>query len=244
MAIKDIMKTSMQNFANEAYKRFAEKDEIRTYSIAQKATANTGAFKTYQLVDGAGAAVTGAAEIDIPKDYLVKSAELKTATSTDNFDGIDEGDVYIDFTVNSVDGSGNESHIRLNVKSLVDAYTNGNGIELNNNTFSLKVAATGANGLSVDADGLKLGLATDAAAGALSAADHQTFAAKQEQIIVRTATGDGNAITGVSLNADNKTIELVKGETFVKESDIEELTAAECVTIFNTAKTNAESTGD
>ena len=38
------------------------------------------------------------------------------------------GDKYIDFTVNTVDGSGNESHLYLLITDLAKAYTAGAGV--------------------------------------------------------------------------------------------------------------------
>ena len=69
------------------------------------------------------------ATINIPKDYLVKNAELKTCTVADTpVAGYKVGDKYMDFTINTVEGSGNESHIYINVNELFDAYTSGSEI--------------------------------------------------------------------------------------------------------------------
>lgn len=69
------------------------------------------------------------ATINIPKDYLVKNAELKTCTVVDTpVTGYKVGDKYMDFTINTVEGSGNESHIYINVNELFDAYTSGSEV--------------------------------------------------------------------------------------------------------------------
>lgn len=69
------------------------------------------------------------ATINIPKDYLVKNAELKTCTVVDTpVAGYKVGDKYMDFTINTVEGSGNESHIYINVNELFDAYTSGSEV--------------------------------------------------------------------------------------------------------------------
>ena len=69
------------------------------------------------------------ATINIPKDYLVKNAELKTCTVADTpVTGYKVGDKYMDFTINTVEGSGNESHIYINVNELFDAYTSGSEV--------------------------------------------------------------------------------------------------------------------
>lgn len=97
------------------------------YTIAKLTTAEAGYLATYQLQkDGTGVGE----KINIPKDYLVKSAEVKTSTGTGDPSGFDAGVKYIDFTINTYDtqsGSGTESHIYLNVADLVDVYTTGSG---------------------------------------------------------------------------------------------------------------------
>lgn len=140
------------------------------YTIAKLGTATDGYLATYQLQkDGTAVGVN----IDIPKDYLVKSASIKTSTGTGDPSGFPAGTKYIDFVINTHDtesGTGTESHIYLNVQDLVDAYTAGNGIAIDDsNVVSAKVVA--ANGLSVDATGIKMSLASTTAAGAMSSAD-------------------------------------------------------------------------
>lgn len=144
--------------------------DVPEYAIAKLTTATDGYLATYQLQkDGVAAGVN----IDIPKDYLVKSASIKTSTGTGDPSGFPAGTKYIDFVINTHDtasGTGTESHIYLNVQDLVDAYTPGNGIEISDtNEVSAKVVA--ANGLSVDATGIKMSLASTTAAGAMSSAD-------------------------------------------------------------------------
>lgn len=139
------------------------------FDVVKKATANAGYIASYQVtVDGA---VVGA-DINIPKDYLVKSAEIKVVDTADApYTGAAVGDKYIDFVVNTVDGDGNETHIYLSVQDLVDEYTAGDGIEISaTNAIAIKLG-TNANGLKVSTAGLELDEATTTAAGAMSAAD-------------------------------------------------------------------------
>lgn len=143
----------------------AEEVAIAEYSVVKLETATDGYLASYQLQkDGAPAGAT----INIPKDYLVKSASVKTATADDP-SGFAEGTKYIDFVVNTYDtdsGTGKESHIYLNVQDLVDVYTAGNGIEISEaNAISVKVVAE--NGLSVDASGVKMSVASANANGAM-----------------------------------------------------------------------------
>ena len=137
---------------------------IPEYSIVKLGTATEGYIATYQLQkDG----VQVGANIDIPKDYLVKSAEIKTSTGEGDPSGLPSGSKYIDFVINTKVGTGEESHIYLDVQSLVDVYTAGNGIEISeSNAISAKVVE--ANGLSVGATGIAMALASGTANGAMS----------------------------------------------------------------------------
>ncbi len=137
---------------------------IPEYSIVKLGTATDGYIATYQLQkDGVQVGVN----IDIPKDYLVKSAEIKTSTGEGDPSGLPAGSKYIDFVINTKVGTGEESHIYLSVQELVDTYKAGNGIVISGtNEISVKVVA--ANGLSVDTDGIKMGLASATANGAMS----------------------------------------------------------------------------
>ncbi len=140
---------------------------IPEYTITKLETAETGYSASYQLTkDGTQVGTT----INIPKDYLVKSASIKVSTGSGDASGLPSGTKYIDFVVNTTEGSGNESHIYLNVNDLVDVYTGGNGIEISaSNEISVTVVAD--NGLSVDANGIAMAVATTETAGAMSAED-------------------------------------------------------------------------
>lgn len=140
---------------------------VPEYTIAKLATATSGYLASYQLQkDNVGIGDV----INIPKDYLVKSAEVKTSTGTGDASGLPAGTKYIDFTINTYDsatGSGTTSHIYLNVEDLVDVYTAGNGIDISDaNVVSAKVVA--GNGLIVDSNGIKMGLASASVNGAMS----------------------------------------------------------------------------
>lgn len=136
------------------------------YSIVKDATAQDGFIATYHLTkDGTNVGTA----INIPKDYLVKSAEVKVATGSDA-SGFPAGTTYIEFVVNTYDttsGSGTESHIYLNVETLVKTHTAGNGISISDtNVISAKVVT--ANGLSVDSNGIKMAVASTSANGAMT----------------------------------------------------------------------------
>lgn len=143
----------------------------KKYIIQKAATAESGYAATYKLLLN-GEEIVDSVNINIPKDYLVKSASIAEAAEADKpVAGLAVGDKYIDFVVNASDDTGNESHIYLPVNELVDVYKNGNGIEIDGeNNVSIKVNATLQNGLALSAEGLGLNLANETTAGAMSAA--------------------------------------------------------------------------
>jgi len=73
--------------------------------VVEKVTPNSGYLKTYQITqDG-----TSVGEIDIPKDFIVKSGSVKTvgstATTAETAAGLTTGDVYLSLTLNTIDNS-------------------------------------------------------------------------------------------------------------------------------------------
>lgn len=166
------------------------------YAITKLETATDGYFATYQLQKNG---VASGVNIDIPKDYLVKSASIKTA-GKDDPSGFAEGTKYIDFVINTKVGTGNEDHIYLNVEDLVDVYTAGNGIEVSEaNVISAKVVSE--NGLSLDATGIKLSLASGTTAGAMSVAQYTKLEGIDEGATKNTITLNGVATKNPSFYA-------------------------------------------
>lgn len=184
-----------------------------TVDVVKKATANAGYIASYQVtVDGT---VVGA-DINIPKDYLVKSADIKVVAAADDpYTGAAAGDKYIDFVVNTVGGDGNESHIYLSVQDLVNEYTAGDGIEISaTNVIAIKLG-TNANGLKVGAAGLELDEATTTAAGAMSATDKTKLDGVVEGATkVEASTTNGNVKIG-----DTETTVYTLPDTVVHDTD-------------------------
>lgn len=116
--------------------------EDAVYTIAKKATAEEGFFASYYLTkDGDKVGEY----INIPKDFLVKSASMKiceTAGVPETTPALVVGDPYLDFVINSKDSSATAEHLYINVKGLVDIYTEGNGININNNQISVDTTDT------------------------------------------------------------------------------------------------------
>jgi hypothetical protein len=153
------------------------KDVDILIAVEKKTTANTGYAASY-TIKANGVALSP--DIDIPKDFLVKSATLETVETADvPYSGAVVGDKYIDFVINAKDASETAEHIYLPVNDLVDVYTAGNGLALSNGQFSVVVDSSNANGLSVGANGVAMALAvastngTGGSAGAISAADQE-----------------------------------------------------------------------
>ena len=164
-------------------------------TIIDSAT-TSGYLKSYTFIQGN----KEIGVIDIPKDYLVKSATIEVCETADTpVQGLQPGDKYIDFVVNAKDGEGEESHIYLPVADLAHVYSAGNGIEISSgDVVSAKVVA--ANGLSVDGNGIAMALATSGASGAMSADDK----AKLDGI----ANGaQVNVLEGVKVNNTDLTID-------------------------------------
>lgn len=165
----------LKELANKIKSDYATKAELQAiqipeYSVAKQATAEAGFLSTYYLTkDGAQVGE----KINIPKDFLVNSADIKTVETADTpYEGAQVGDLYIDFVINSKSADDTASHVYLPVNELVDAYTGGNGIEVSaQNLISAKIDTANANGLGVTAAGFKLDAATASTAGAMSAAD-------------------------------------------------------------------------
>lgn len=173
-------------------------------NLIEAATATSGYLKTYILAAGvdqesavieSGTGKNLIGKINIPKDFLVKSATVETVETADApYSGAQVGDKYIDFVINSKDNDATSSHVYLPVNDLVDVYTGGNGVNVSNSNvvsldldanggleltgstdgqkqLAIKLDSTNANGLALTSAGLKLALATQSAAGAMSAAD-------------------------------------------------------------------------
>ena len=122
-------------------------------TVEKSATAETGYIATYKVMQGN---TQVGASINIPKDYLVKSATMETCTTINNpVTGYMVGDKYLDFVINTKDNTGTSEHLYILVSDLVDTYTAGAGLTLTSNEFSI---GTGAIGLSMLATGVQTSL--------------------------------------------------------------------------------------
>lgn len=79
-------------------------------------------LKTYVVKQGGVEVGT----IDIPKDFLVKSAEVCSVTTADvPYEGAQVGDKYIDLEINAKTGSTEDSHIYIPIKDFFVPYKAG-----------------------------------------------------------------------------------------------------------------------
>ena len=117
------------------------KEQVRsmfTITVEKQTTAESGSFATYVVKQG-GSQV--GSKINIPKDYLVKSCSVKTCTTANvPVQGYKVGDKYIDWVINTRDGSASNEHLYLLVNEIVDPYKPDNStITLSSgNVFSVK----------------------------------------------------------------------------------------------------------
>ena len=113
--------------------------DAKTVTVEKKSTTDAGYIASY-VVKQNGAQV--GSTINIPKDYLVKSATVGTVSTANNpVTGYQVGDKYLDFIINTKDNTGTDEHLYVNVKDLVDTYTAGSGITLTNGQFSISNGA-------------------------------------------------------------------------------------------------------
>ncbi len=206
-----------------------------TVNVVQKASPNTGYLKSYQVtVDD----VTVGVDIDIPKDYLVKSATSGVVTAADKAAGgkfeddsnYNVGDAYLDFVINVMSGSATDEHVYVNVTNLVDVYRNGDGLNLDSatNTFSIKLDNANANGLVVTSSGLKLNLASASSNGAMSSSDFSKLAGISEQANkVEASETNGN----IKIDGSETTV-YVLPNSVLKDDDISDYTEAELRTLL------------
>ena len=111
------------------------------YTLVKKESADDGYISSYNLTKNGE--VIGST-INIPKDYLVKSATLETVTIDDTpVEGYVVGDKYIDFVINTIQGDGNINHIYLLVSDLIDTYKSGQGIVISDDNVVNIIAQDG-----------------------------------------------------------------------------------------------------
>ena len=209
-ALKSLSEKIKSDYATKAELKAIK---VAEYSITKLGTAESGYLATYQLTKDS--APVGE-KINIPKDFLVNSAEILEVEEADQpYDGAEVGDLYIDFVVNSKNADDTATHIYLPVNELVDVYTGGNGIAVSpQSVISAKVDTANANGLEVTAAGFKLNLASTSTAGAMSAADKTKLDGVAEGATKVEASSTAGAI---KVNGSEVTVVQIAGNEEVTE---------------------------
>lgn len=130
-------------YLNNNYYDKTNVDSKFNVTVEKQSTPESGSAATY-IVKQNGSQV--GSKINIPKDFLIKSASLKTVSTANNpVNGYSVGDKYIDFVINSTDNSETDNHIYINVKDLVDVYkADERTLRLDDtNTFHVKAIGLG-----------------------------------------------------------------------------------------------------
>lgn len=239
-----------QNTADHQMYRYDGTNWIAIGDISVAAvtvTENAGSgdtLKSYTIAQGG----TTVGTVNIPKDFLVKSAEIKTVTTANvPYQGAQVGDKYIDFVINTKTDDPSvvtDDHIYLPINDLAHVYTEGNGINISNaDEISIKIDSSNANGLATTSSGLKLTLATQSAAGAMSANDKKKLDAIAEGAEVNQNAFSNVKVGTTTIEADSKTdtLEIVAGAnvTITPDATNDKITIAATDTTYNNATTSA-----
>ena len=146
--------TNVSDLTNDAgYLTQHQSLDSKTVTVEKQSTAESGYIATYVIKQG-GTALSP--KINIPKDYLVKSASIGTCSTADSpVNGYVVGDKYLDFVINTKDSSETDEHLYILVSDLIDTYTAGNGLTLSNNEFCI---SNGDISLSMLASGVQTSL--------------------------------------------------------------------------------------
>ena len=217
-------------------------------SVTMTAAEGSGdILKTYTLKQGNN--TIGA--IDIPRDFLVKSASVKTCTTQDDpVAGYKVGDKYIDFVLNTKEGTVEDQHLYVLVSDLVDNYEGGStttidvSIDKNTNiiTASVKAGSISRALLSTDVtdelDNLSDAIDINIAGIADNLSKINTVSSDLGDEIAR-ATAKENAI---STAIDTKVAELNAKDAELQQAIETEATTARAAESANSTAITAEET--
>ena len=111
-----------------------------------------------KLIGKDGTEIATIPAADFIKDGMLQNVELKAASVEETVGGVTSG-TFLVFTFNTDAGS---KVINLDVTSLIDVYTAGNGISVTGKVIAAKLDASTETFLTVGADGIKLSGVQDA----------------------------------------------------------------------------------
>ena len=164
-----------------------------------------------KLIGKGGTEIATIAATDFIKDGMLQNVELKTASSGQPVGEAQSG-TFLVFTFNTDAGG---KVINLDVSSLIDVYTAGNGIEVTGKVISVKRDGSSEAFLTIGADGIKLSGVQDAINTAQQTVQNAidkvessvglgadgTFTAPVSATYVNDATSVMNAITQLDTQA-------------------------------------------
>lgn len=175
--------------------------------VEKQTTAESGYAATYVIKQGSSSSKSQVGvKINIPKDFLVKSGEVKTVgatgakTAQELGTGYTTGDKYIDFTINTKENDGTDEHMYINVKDLVEDTTydaDNSTLVLSNGVFAVKEDGITTTELA-DSIVTSLGYADDyhsSAAASITSTDVNNWNAKSE---LTTSNVDSQIETALS----------------------------------------------
>lgn len=130
----DVTASDLPTHTHSQYLTEHQSLDSKTVTVEKQSSAESGYAHTY-VVKQNGSQV--GVKINIPKDFLVKSATVKTVTTANNpVSGYVIGDKYLDFVVNSKDNSATDEHLYVLVSDLVDTEIEWNNIQNKPTLFS------------------------------------------------------------------------------------------------------------
>lgn len=206
-----------------------------TYTVKETAT-ESGYAKTYKLyknyVDASNVGTQVGNSINIPKDYLVKDASLKTVTEADKPEaGYKVGEKYMDFVINTVDASETDKHLYVNVADLIDTYT------VEASAAQIQLAISDENVISATVVAKSIGEAELADAAVTEAKLGADVTAKLNGNVKKVETGATSgtiAVDGTDVAVkDLNTAAYNSEDDFMKTADYSLATAEEVKALFN-----------
>ena len=164
-----------------------------------------------KLIGKGGEAIATIPATDFIKDGMLQQVELVVLSEGTgaNPQGLTDG-TYLKFTFNTDAGS---KEIYVNVTSLIDVYTAGNGIDVSGKTISVKRDASSESFLTVGADGVKLSGVQDAINTAKTTIDAYTVNGKAISTNP-TLTGGDITLSGYTRSElTNGKLQIATGDT-------------------------------
>lgn len=200
---------------------------------------NTAGLK---LIGKGGAEIATIPATDFIKDGMLQNVELKTASAEEPVGEAQSG-TFLVFTFNTDAGS---NVINLDVTSLIDVYTAGDGISVTGKVIAAKLDGSTEAFLTVGADGIKLSgvqAAIDAAKQEVQAAINKEEAARQaadaalqtEVDAIETAVGLGANGTFVAPEGSNYTDEATSVMDAISKLDTQAKANADAIDAVESA---------